>query len=63
MRVLFSRKFTYAKFCENKTLTKISEFTEDFEEQLGVQKSHRSASTSVQSDQHLYFSLSKKYDS
>ena len=27
MRILFSRNFAYAKFCENKTLANISEFT------------------------------------
>ena len=27
LKILFSRNFAYAKFCENKTLTKISKFT------------------------------------
>ena len=27
MRILFSQNFAYAKFCENKVRTKISEFT------------------------------------
>ena len=35
-RILFSRNFAYAKFCENKTLAKISEITVCFQNNTGL---------------------------